>query len=452
MSDEVAPGFVRVRLDLAYDGTDFSGWAKQRGRRTVQGELEARAARRCCGCRTGRADGRRAAPTPGCTPAARSRTSTCRRRCGPSTASKLLRRLAGRLPRDVRVWRVAEAPGRLQRALLGDLAALRLPGRRPPRRGRPAAARARAVARPAAGRGRDERGRARSCSGSTTSPRTARSARARRPSAPCWSCSWERDGRRGWSWRPCGPTPSATTWCARWSGAMLLVGDGHRPVGFPGGGAGRAGAALGGQRGAPARADPGGGRLPGGRPAGRAQPGGPQHADAAAAAPVRGGAAGPWAPGRGAPRRQVRLADGFPLPMCGHGHTGVARGGTRAPVVPAVAAEGFLEPSCGGGPVPSPVGERARRGARTARGGTGSRLPAVCGALWRASLEGSTWRAAAGVRVVFPPLAVRGRRVGRRPRSWGGRAGGRGGWGQPASEAVAASAWSLPRCTMRLKA
>jgi tRNA pseudouridine38-40 synthase len=31
---------VRWRLDIAYDGTGFSGWAAQRGRRTVQGELE----------------------------------------------------------------------------------------------------------------------------------------------------------------------------------------------------------------------------------------------------------------------------------------------------------------------------------------------------------------------------------------------------------------------------
>jgi tRNA pseudouridine38-40 synthase len=31
---------VRLRLDLAYDGTDFAGWAKQPGQRTVQGEIE----------------------------------------------------------------------------------------------------------------------------------------------------------------------------------------------------------------------------------------------------------------------------------------------------------------------------------------------------------------------------------------------------------------------------
>ncbi|MCU1482380.1 MAG: tRNA pseudouridine(38-40) synthase TruA [Subtercola sp.] len=31
---------VRVRFDLAYDGTAFSGWARQPGLRTVQGELE----------------------------------------------------------------------------------------------------------------------------------------------------------------------------------------------------------------------------------------------------------------------------------------------------------------------------------------------------------------------------------------------------------------------------
>lgn len=32
---------LRIRLDLAYDGSGFSGWAAQPGRRTVQGEVEA---------------------------------------------------------------------------------------------------------------------------------------------------------------------------------------------------------------------------------------------------------------------------------------------------------------------------------------------------------------------------------------------------------------------------
>ena len=37
-----APGeaLIRWRLDISYDGTNFSGWAAQAGRRTVQGELE----------------------------------------------------------------------------------------------------------------------------------------------------------------------------------------------------------------------------------------------------------------------------------------------------------------------------------------------------------------------------------------------------------------------------
>ena len=32
---------MRIRLDVGYDGTDFSGWAAQPGRRTVEGEVVA---------------------------------------------------------------------------------------------------------------------------------------------------------------------------------------------------------------------------------------------------------------------------------------------------------------------------------------------------------------------------------------------------------------------------
>jgi tRNA pseudouridine38-40 synthase len=39
-ADSPAEPSVRVRLDLSYDGTAFSGWARQPGRRTVQGVVE----------------------------------------------------------------------------------------------------------------------------------------------------------------------------------------------------------------------------------------------------------------------------------------------------------------------------------------------------------------------------------------------------------------------------
>ncbi|MFF1480366.1 tRNA pseudouridine(38-40) synthase TruA [Streptomyces sp. NPDC058301] len=110
MSDEVEPGRVRVRLDLSYDGKDFSGWAKQpSGRRTVQGEIEG-------ALRTVT----RSAETYDLTVAGRTDAGVHARGqvahvdlpedVWAEHREKLLRRLAGRLPHDIRIWRVAEAP------------------------------------------------------------------------------------------------------------------------------------------------------------------------------------------------------------------------------------------------------------------------------------------------------------------------------------------------------
>jgi tRNA pseudouridine38-40 synthase len=68
-TDEQA--LTRVRLNVAYDGTGFSGWSEQPGRRTVQGEIEQALVtlfRRLGDVPT-------VGPTPGSTPGARSSTS-----------------------------------------------------------------------------------------------------------------------------------------------------------------------------------------------------------------------------------------------------------------------------------------------------------------------------------------------------------------------------------------
>ncbi|MGX2996759.1 tRNA pseudouridine(38-40) synthase TruA [Streptomyces sp. JNUCC 64] len=111
MSDEVEPGYVRVRLDLSYDGTEFSGWAKQaRGQRTVQGVLED-------ALRTVTRSGETVheLTVAGRTDAgvhARGQVSHVDLPAGlwAEHREKLLKRLAGRLPKDVRVWRAEEAP------------------------------------------------------------------------------------------------------------------------------------------------------------------------------------------------------------------------------------------------------------------------------------------------------------------------------------------------------
>jgi tRNA pseudouridine38-40 synthase len=107
---EVQPGFVRVRLDLSYDGTGFHGWAKQAGgRRTVQGEVEdaLRTVTRSPETFELTVAGRTDAGVH-----ARGQVAhvDLPREVWAEQSGKLLKRLAGRLPRDVRVWALREAP------------------------------------------------------------------------------------------------------------------------------------------------------------------------------------------------------------------------------------------------------------------------------------------------------------------------------------------------------
>ncbi|MFC9279260.1 tRNA pseudouridine(38-40) synthase TruA [Streptomyces collinus] len=107
---EVQPGDVRIRLDLSYDGGGFHGWAKQAGgKRTVQGEIED-------ALRTVT----RSKETYELTVAGRTDAGVHARgqvahvdlpaELWAEHREKLLKRLAGRLSKDVRVWRLSEAP------------------------------------------------------------------------------------------------------------------------------------------------------------------------------------------------------------------------------------------------------------------------------------------------------------------------------------------------------
>lgn len=102
---------MRVRLDLSYDGREFSGWAKQAGgRRTVQGEIEdaLRTVTRSPETYELTVAGRTDAGVH-----ARGQVAhvDLPRAVWAEHRAKLLKRLAGRLPRDVRVWALREAPG-----------------------------------------------------------------------------------------------------------------------------------------------------------------------------------------------------------------------------------------------------------------------------------------------------------------------------------------------------
>jgi tRNA pseudouridine38-40 synthase len=98
---------VRLRLDVAYDGTDFSGWAIQPERRTIQGELESAL------CRILRL-AEAATTVAGRTDAGvHARGQVCHVDV-PASVAESVPGLAGRLgrvlPSDLRVRRVAVAP------------------------------------------------------------------------------------------------------------------------------------------------------------------------------------------------------------------------------------------------------------------------------------------------------------------------------------------------------
>jgi tRNA pseudouridine38-40 synthase len=93
---------MRVRFDLAYEGTDFAGWARQPGQRTVQGVLEEALGQVL-----------RLAPPPALTVAGRTDAGVHAR--GQVAHADLesvpsRRWLNAVLPADVRVFAVAEAP------------------------------------------------------------------------------------------------------------------------------------------------------------------------------------------------------------------------------------------------------------------------------------------------------------------------------------------------------
>ncbi|WP_051755305.1 tRNA pseudouridine(38-40) synthase TruA [Nocardia sp. NRRL WC-3656] len=95
---------VRVRLDIAYDGTDFTGWARQPGLRTVQGVLEESLSKVLREPIQLTVAGRTDAGVHAEGQVAHFDATT------PPDHDKLLHRLARFLPKDVRVTGIRPAP------------------------------------------------------------------------------------------------------------------------------------------------------------------------------------------------------------------------------------------------------------------------------------------------------------------------------------------------------
>ncbi len=122
---QLPAGSVRLRFDLAYDGTAFSGWAEQPGRRTAAGELSTALATlfrvRVPLVVAGRTDaGVHATGQVAHVDVSRERLLGLARRASSDELGSvdpvdrgvfgLLRRLAGLLPPDLRVRRITLAP------------------------------------------------------------------------------------------------------------------------------------------------------------------------------------------------------------------------------------------------------------------------------------------------------------------------------------------------------
>ena len=231
---ESGGGLVRLRLDIAYDGTEFAGWAAQAGQRTVAGVLDEALStvfRTPVAAARGRTHRHRRA---------RHRSGGSRRRACRCDSARLPAHPSPRRPRVPAAGATAVAPlavrcpgardrpcaSGIRRTLLGVAAPLRSTGCRPRRtassRSRPGTSR-RGRARSTSTRWRPRR---ENWSGCTTSPRSAGTARVPPRSGTC----------NGWTGRRSGDliTAHVTADAFCWSmvrslvGALLAVGEGRR--------------------------------------------------------------------------------------------------------------------------------------------------------------------------------------------------------------------------------